>query len=253
MTPPSSTEALTKDSAHGFVPSEPTFVRHIAQHTVEVRGTTRLIGANLVLKRLFDIGLTLPLLVVFAPFMLIVAALIKLSSRGPVFHVQQRVGYRGRKFTFFKFRSMHVNNDDQIHREYVKRWIKEGAACAVEAEGKKLHKLVNDPRVFAFGRFIRKYSIDELPQLLNVLRGDMSLIGPRPALPYEVDVYADWHRRRFDAPPGITGLWQVSGRNRLTFDEMVKLDIQYLENWTLGGDLRILLRTARVVLLDPAC
>ena len=115
-----------------------------------------------------------------------------------------------------------------------------------------MHKIIDDPRVFAVGKFIRRYSIDELPQLFNVFRGDMSLIGPRPALSYEVDVYSEWHRRRFEAPPGITGLWQVSGRNKLSFEEMIELDIEYLENWSLWMDLNILYRTVSVVLFEKA-
>jgi lipopolysaccharide/colanic/teichoic acid biosynthesis glycosyltransferase len=147
---------------------------------------------------------------------------------------------------------MHVGNDDAIHREYTKQWITENRAHTEAGDGNDVHKIVHDPRVFPFGRFIRRYSIDELPQLLNVLRGEMSLIGPRPAIPYEVDVYREWHRRRFEAPPGITGLWQVSGRNQLSFEEMIKLDIDYIENWSLLLDLRILIRTVRVVLFEHA-
>jgi lipopolysaccharide/colanic/teichoic acid biosynthesis glycosyltransferase len=146
---------------------------------------------------------------------------------------------------------MHVNNDDKIHREYAKQWIANGTAHQEDDKG-KLFKIKNDPRLIPCGKLLRKYSIDELPQLLNVLRGEMSLIGPRPPIPYEVEVYREWHRRRFEGPPGITGLWQVSGRNRLSFDEMVKLDIQYLENWSVWQDLKILWRTMGVVLFDRA-
>lgn len=216
------------------------------------RGRSNITGRNARLKRLFDVLAGAALLVPAAPIMIAAAAIIKVSSRGPAFHVGPRVGYRGKVFQFIKFRSMDVGNDDQIHRDYVKRWITEGKASANEIQGKKTHKIVNDPRVFPFGRFIRKYSIDELPQLFNVLRGDMSLVGPRPAMPYEVEVYSAVHCRRFEAPPGITGLWQVSGRNRLTFDEMIKLDVEYLENWSLLSDLLILGRTLRVVLFEPA-
>jgi exopolysaccharide biosynthesis polyprenyl glycosylphosphotransferase len=212
---------------------------------------TNIIGFNWMLKRMFDILVSLVLLALAAPLMIAVAIAIKISSRGPIFYVQHRVGFRGRVFPFIKFRSMHVNNDDQIHREYTKEWITNGSPQS-DADGQAVHKIVDDPRVFAVGRFIRKYSVDELPQLLNVVRGEMSLIGPRPAIPYEVDVYREWHRRRFEAPPGITGLWQVSGRNRLSFEEMIKLDIDYLENWSFLLDLQILWRTVRVVLFEHA-
>jgi exopolysaccharide biosynthesis polyprenyl glycosylphosphotransferase len=213
---------------------------------------SNIVGFNWMLKRITDIGVSLALLVLAAPVMFVAAAIIKLSSPGPVLYVHERVGYRGRLFPFLKFRSMHVGNDDAIHREYTKQWITENRPHTEAEDGNDVHKIVHDPRVFPFGRFIRRYSIDELPQLLNVLRGEMSLIGPRPAIPYEVDVYREWHRRRFEAPPGITGLWQVSGRNQLSFEEMIKLDIDYIENWSLLLDLRILIRTVRVVLFEHA-
>jgi exopolysaccharide biosynthesis polyprenyl glycosylphosphotransferase len=212
---------------------------------------SNIVGFNWALKRFFDILASLALILIVAPLMISVAIAIKLSSKGPIFYVQQRVGYRCQVFPFFKFRSMHVNNDDAIHREYTKKWITENAAHT-ESGAQKVHKIVDDPRVFTVGRFIRKFSVDELPQLFNVLKGDMSLIGPRPALPYEVENYREWHRRRFEAPPGITGLWQVSGRNQVSFEEMVKLDIDYLENWSLLLDLRILFRTVKVVLFEHA-
>jgi exopolysaccharide biosynthesis polyprenyl glycosylphosphotransferase len=217
---------------------------------VGMRGSN-IVGFNWMMKRLFDVGVSGLLILLASPVMIGVAVAIKLSSTGPVFYVQKRVGYRGRVFPFLKFRSMHVGNDDHIHREYTRRWITENRAHS-EEDGAKTFKIVNDPRIFPVGRLIRKYSIDELPQLFNVLRGEMSLIGPRPALPYEVEVYREWHRRRFEAPPGITGLWQVSGRNHLSFDEMIKLDIDYLENWSFLRDLQILVRTIRVVLFEHA-
>jgi lipopolysaccharide/colanic/teichoic acid biosynthesis glycosyltransferase len=224
------------------------------RHDTPLPGSIRQLSSfDYFVKRTFDVGLTLVLLGLAAPVMLVVAAIIKFSSPGPIFFVQHRVGYRGKHFAFIKFRSMHYGSDDKIHRNYAAQWISGGGQPIEDkSHGEKKYKLVDDPRVFKFGRFIRKYSIDELPQLFNVLRGDMSLVGPRPALPYEVEVYNDWHRRRFEGLPGISGLWQVSGRNKLSFDEMVRLDIRYLETWSVLLDLKILLRTVNVVLREPA-
>ena len=130
-----------------------------------------------------------------------------------------------------------------MHREYVKDWIGQNGSANAKPNAQTVYKLDRDPRITPIGAWMRRFSIDELPQLVNVLRGQMSLIGPRPALPYELELYQDWHRHRLDAPPGITGLWQVSGRNRLSFDEMVQLDIEYMEDWSLYRDVEILLRT----------
>jgi exopolysaccharide biosynthesis polyprenyl glycosylphosphotransferase len=208
-------------------------------------------GANRLLKRVMDVVVAGIAVVLLSPLMAMVSILIRFTSKGPVFFSQDRVGEKGEVFRFLKFRTMHVNNDPSIHQEYVKKWIEGNAAHDADAKG-ALYKIRRDPRIIPIGHFLRKYSIDELPQLLNVLRGDMSLIGPRPPIPYEVEVYREWHRRRFEGPPGITGLWQVSGRNRLSFEEMVKLDIEYLENWSLARDLKILWRTMGVVLFDRA-
>ena len=208
-------------------------------------------GGNRFAKRMFDIVVSSAALTMLSPLMLVVGVLIKLSSKGPVFFTQDRIGEGARPFKFFKFRSMHVNNDDSIHRAYTQKLITEGDAHETDRTG-ALYKIKDDPRLIPIGTFIRRYSVDELPQLFNVLKGEMSLIGPRPPIPYEVDVYREWHKRRFDGPPGITGLWQVSGRNRLSFDEMVKLDIEYLENWSIARDLKILWRTMGVVLFERA-
>jgi exopolysaccharide biosynthesis polyprenyl glycosylphosphotransferase len=212
---------------------------------------TKILGVNKWVKRVFDVCASSVLLVLCVPLMLAVACAVKMSSKGPVLYVQKRVGYKGQLFDFIKFRSMYVDNDNSIHQSYVRKYISEGGN-AVEVKGEQVHKLVSDPRVFAVGQWIRKYSLDELPQLWNVLKGDMSLVGPRPALPYEVEVYRQWHQKRFEAPPGITGLWQVSGRNKLSFDDMVRLDISYLEQWTFGLDIEILLKTLKVVLKEKA-
>src|SRR5262249_47014303 len=140
--------------------------------------------------------------------------------------------------------------NDGVHRDYVANWIRNGerAAAAASEDGGKVFKLTNDDRITHVGRIIRRYRIDELPQIFSVLRGDMSLIGPRPALPYEIDLYKGWHRRRLDTVPGITGLWQVSGGNRLSFDDMVRLDVKYIEDWSLISDIKILARTVPVLL-----
>jgi exopolysaccharide biosynthesis polyprenyl glycosylphosphotransferase len=214
---------------------------------------TNIVGFNWMLKRALDIVASTILLICGSPLMIGVAIAIRLSSKGPIFYVQDRVGYRGQLFPFIKFRSMHVDNDNAIHRDYTRQWITENKAHTEDEAGQDaVHKIIDDPRVFKVGKFIRRYSVDELPQLFNVFRGDMSLIGPRPALAYEVEVYSEWHRRRFEAPPGITGLWQVSGRNKLSFEQMIELDIEYLENWTLGTDIQILFKTVSVVLFEKA-
>jgi exopolysaccharide biosynthesis polyprenyl glycosylphosphotransferase len=219
--------------------------------TAAERPHTRLRGLSRVLKRGFDVVGASLLLLLLSPLMLLIAVLVKASSRGPVFYTQKRVGEGGTEFDFIKFRSMRTDADDGSHKAYALEWIRENKAAA-EDGGEKLYKIKDDPRITPIGRFIRRFSIDELPQLVNVLRGDMSLVGPRPPIPYEVEAYRDWHRRRLDGPQGITGLWQVSGRNRLSFDEMVRLDIEYLERWSLALDLKILLRTVGVVLFDRA-
>jgi lipopolysaccharide/colanic/teichoic acid biosynthesis glycosyltransferase len=204
----------------------------------------------LAIKRLMDITVSALALLVCSPLFLVTALAIKASSRGPVFFRQQRVGQYGRLFTFLKFRSMHINNDSSVHREYVARLIAgqaEPETSIGKAEG--VYKLTNDRRVTRVGKFLRRTSLDELPQLLNVLEGQMSLVGPRPAIPYEVAAYDTWHRRRvLEVKPGITGAWQVNGRSRVKFDEMVRLDLQYARSWSPWMDIHILMRTPRAVL-----
>ncbi len=198
-------------------------------------------------KRLFDLILASLMLTLAAPLLLLLAIAIKLSSRGPVFHSQQRIGLDGRPFGMLKLRTMRRGSDDQPHRAYARAWIEQN----VDFDGAGNFKITDDPRVFGVGRWLRRFSLDELPQLINVVRGEMSLVGPRPALPYELDCYRPHHRRRLAAMPGITGLWQVSGRHRLSFEEMVALDVEYQERWSLGLDVAILGRTVGVVLLEP--
>jgi lipopolysaccharide/colanic/teichoic acid biosynthesis glycosyltransferase len=201
------------------------------------------------IKRLMDIVGSALALIICTPLFLMMALAIKASSKGPIFFRQQRVGQYGRRFTFLKFRSMHINNDPSVHREYVTKLIAGQAEREVSnGKGEGVYKLTNDRRVTRVGKFLRRTSLDELPQLLNVLEGDMSLVGPRPAIPYEVAAYDTWHRRRvLEVKPGITGSWQVNGRSRVKFDEMVRLDLQYARSWSPWMDINILMRTPAAV------
>lgn len=201
------------------------------------------------MKRAMDIAGSLLALIVLAPIFLVIAIAIKLTSKGPVLFRQPRVGQHGASFTFLKFRSMHVNNDVSQHKEFVTKLIAgEANQHPANGNGEVIYKLTNDSRITPVGAFLRKTSLDELPQFLNVLRGEMSLVGPRPAIAYEVEAYDTWHRRRvLEAKPGITGLWQVCGRSRVKFDEMVRLDLRYARHWTPWLDLQILMRTPRAV------
>ena len=205
----------------------------------------------LVTKRAMDIvGSALGLLIA-APLFLAIALAIKLTSKGPVLFRQQRIGHFGKPFVFLKFRSMYLNNDPKIHLDYIRQLISGKAEKQPSnGNGQGVYKLTADPRVTRVGAFLRRTSLDELPQLINVLRGEMSLVGPRPPIPYEVDTYQTWHRRRvLEAKPGITGLWQVSGRSRVGFDEMVRLDVRYAMQRSFWLDLKILLLTPRAVIL----
>ncbi len=198
-------------------------------------------------KRILDIAFSLFGIVLASPVMLFIAIAIKMDSKGPIIFKQKRLGKNGEPFLFYKFRSMYTDIDDSIHREYLKNLIKNGKKA--ENGGKEgVYKIVDDPRITRVGKFIRKTSLDELPQLFNVLKGDMSLVGPRPGLPYEFEEYEDWHKERIKVLPGITGLWQVSGRNALTFEDMVVLDLYYIENMSPWFDLQIMLKTIPVLL-----
>jgi exopolysaccharide biosynthesis polyprenyl glycosylphosphotransferase len=201
-------------------------------------------GLNAVVKRGLDLALGCVLLMLAAPLLAIAAALIWVTDGSPILFRQERIGIHGRPFELMKLRTMRCDAGEDVHRAYVHRWIRE---CPEQTKaggcGDAVFKITDDQRITPIGKILRRFSIDELPQLINVMRGEMSLIGPRPALPYEVALYREWHRRRLEAIPGITGLWQVSGRNRLSFDEMVRLDLRYLEDWSLASDLKILIRT----------
>ena len=200
-------------------------------------------------KRVLDVTAAGVLLALLSPLFLLIAALVKLKSPGPVFFRQARVGQFGKPFMMLKFRSMRVNADNAIHKAFVSQLIKGAAPDGGAATKDAPFKIENDPRVTAIGRLLRKTSLDELPQLWNVLRGEMSLVGPRPPLAYEVEQYKPWHYRRvLEAKPGITGLWQVSGRSRTTFDDMVRLDLRYAKNCSAWTDIKILLATPRAVM-----
>lgn len=200
------------------------------------------------LKRSFDVLFTLAVAALGLPFYLLIAVLIKLTSEGPVLFVQDRVGQDGRSFKFYKFRTMLVDNSDHQHRSFAEDFIKGRLMNASEEGDRRVFKLQNDPRVTSIGRFLRKTSLDELPQFINVLRGEMTLVGPRPPLSYELAHYKEWHRGRLVVKPGLTGLWQVSGRSTVPFDEMVMLDLYYIENWSLALDMKIIVRTVPVML-----
>lgn len=201
-----------------------------------------------ILKRTFDLVVAALASVLLLPLWLLIALIIKLDSKGPVFYTQERVGMDGRLFLLYKFRTMKAGADPELHREYQKAFIAGRAEANIGNDNKPTYKLLADPRITRIGKLLRRTSLDEVPQLLNVLLSDMSIVGPRPPIPYEVEAYELWHRKRLDMKPGLTGLWQVSGRNRLPFEEMVRLDLFYIENWSLLLDLKIILRTVLVMI-----
>ena len=215
----------------------------------EATPAPRAAGVERVVKRVFDVIVAAAALVLLAPAFAVIAVLLKRDSPGPVFFRQERIGRDGATFELLKLRTMTVGNDESAHRGYVCSLIENGAAACFDEQGLEVYKLVDDERVTGVGRFLRKWSIDELPQFWNVLRGDMSVVGPRPALEYEVAAYQPWHRRRLDVQPGVSGLWQVAGRSRVGFDEMVFQDVMYGYNQSLITDVNICLRTVPVVLM----
>jgi lipopolysaccharide/colanic/teichoic acid biosynthesis glycosyltransferase len=202
------------------------------------------------IKRIIDVVGSIAGLLIFSPFFIMIPIMLKLTSPGPVLFRQKRVGQYGKIFIFLKFRSMYVNNNADVHKEFVHSLISKKALAqsASDGSGQKIYKITNDKRVTPLGKILRKSSLDELPQFFNVLKGDMSLAGPRPPIPYELEKYCIWHRRRIrEVKPGITGLWQVEGRSSTTFDEMVRLDLKYARTWSLWLDLKILLKTPLAV------
>ncbi len=233
-------------------PSNPTLYPDLSKRDDNARHLS-------VTKRVMDVTGSLFALLLLAPIFLVIAVAVKLTSKGPIFFKQPRVGQYGKPFTFLKFRSMYHNNDASVHRDYVTKLIAGKAQVHPldpngngngNGNGQGVYKLTNDSRITAIGGFLRRSSLDELPQFINVLRGEMSLVGPRPAIPYEVAAYQTWHRRRvLEVKPGITGLWQVNGRSSVKFDEMVRLDLRYARGWSPLVDIKILLRTPRAVLM----
>jgi lipopolysaccharide/colanic/teichoic acid biosynthesis glycosyltransferase len=225
-------------------PSNPVFYPDLSRQSER----KRVPGA---LKRGIDILGSVVALICALPLFVMIAIAIKATSKGPIFFRQRRIGQQGHPFVFLKFRSMYVGNNPGIHKKYVQQMIAGKAARQPsDTNGQGVFKLTKDPRITKVGSFLRRTSLDELPQFFNVLKGEMSLVGPRPPLPYEVEAYDLWHRSRLlEAKPGITGLWQVSARSRVTFDEMVRLDLRYARSWTPWLDLQILLRTPAAVFI----
>jgi exopolysaccharide biosynthesis polyprenyl glycosylphosphotransferase len=200
------------------------------------------------IKYLTDRILAGVLIILIAPLLIFISIAIKLSSEGPVIYRQTRIGKGGQPFQFYKFRSMYINNDDTEHENFVREvWFNQRRGN--RQKDITVYRITNDPRVFPFGRLIRKTSLDELPQLFNVLKGDMSLVGPRPCMPFEWDMYKNWHKNRLNIRPGCTGLWQATGRATVSFEEMVILDLYYISNMTLWFDLKILVMTIPVIFL----
>jgi lipopolysaccharide/colanic/teichoic acid biosynthesis glycosyltransferase len=199
-------------------------------------------------KSVCDQVLALLAIMILSPFLALIAVGVRLDSQGsPVFRREQ-VGQYGRRFTAYKFRTMHVNNDDREYKAYLLKYVCENAPYRISQRGKAVYKVVDDPRVTRFGDLLRKTNLDELPQLFNVLKGEMSFVGPRPDIPFAVAMYKDWHRKRLRVKPGMTGLWQVCGRKSLPFEAMVRLDIHYIKRQSLLLDAKILLLTVGAVL-----
>lgn len=215
---------------------------------VRQRGS-KLVGYNWYFKRAFDLLGSGLLLIVLSPLLAAIYLMIRLTSRGPAIFKQTRIGLRERPFTVYKFRTMTVQNDVGVHQSAATDWVYGQELAGEDEEGPRF-KLASDSRITSAGKLLRATSLDELPQLWNVAKGDMSLVGPRPPIGYEVDQYTEWHKRRLEVPPGMTGLWQVSGRNSLSFEEMVQLDLDYIDSWSVALDLSILIRTIPAVVVD---
>jgi lipopolysaccharide/colanic/teichoic acid biosynthesis glycosyltransferase len=203
-------------------------------------------GRRWATPRVVDLVIAGLALLVLSPLMAVISVVVGCTSRGPVLFRQERLGRYGQPFVIYKFRTMYAGCDDRLHRDYIRRLLQKPASSACGPEG--LYKLVDDPRITRVGGWLRRSSLDELPQLINVVRGDMAIVGPRPVLPWEAQLFERRHGKRFEVRPGITGLWQISGRNRLTMTQALDLDVRYVEQRCLRLDLAILLRTIPVVL-----
>jgi len=199
-------------------------------------------------KRTLDVVLSALVLVVLLPLWLLIALLIKFSSPGPVFYRGTVIGKGGRSLRYYKFRTMRADSDNKAHKEWLEKFVKEDAAFSQDASGKQVFKVVNDPRITSVGRYLRKLSLDEVPQMINVLLGDMSLVGPRPPVPYEYEHYDDVARQRVSVTPGITGLYQVTARSQVGFSGMLAIDLEYIRTRTFRGDIMIMLKTPWVML-----
>jgi len=199
-------------------------------------------------KRCIDLVLSLVALLLLAPLHLLLAVVIRLTSPGPALFCQKAVGKGGRLFDYYKFRSMYTGSQSDVHRQVIRQVVQRGEPVTHDAEGRPIFKITSDPRVTPIGRILRKYSVDELPQLYNVLRGDMSLVGPRPPLPYEAELYDAFQRQRLAVRPGITGLAQVKARHRASFEEMVAYDLEYIRRQSLLMDLKLMLWTIPALL-----
>jgi lipopolysaccharide/colanic/teichoic acid biosynthesis glycosyltransferase len=202
----------------------------------------------LVCKRIIDLTLAIVGLIIAGPAMALIALFIKLDSRGPVLFKQVRIGQGSQPFICYKFRTMYLNADSEVHRRYVHSLIQNQSLESASTASSGAYKLVHDPRITRVGRILRQTSLDELPQLINVIKGEMSMVGPRPPIPYEMQVYQEWHKQRLAVRPGLSGLWQVQGRSRVPFDEMVRMDLEYIARQSLWLDLKILLLTIPAVL-----
>jgi exopolysaccharide biosynthesis polyprenyl glycosylphosphotransferase len=208
---------------------------------------TRPIALSDFAKRLLDATLCLFAILLLIPVFIVLAVLIRMDSTGPILFRQRRVGLNGETFTCFKFRTMYANADEALHRQAIKRFA---AGESLSDDSNARFKLANDPRITRVGAILRRTSLDELPQLFNVLFGDMSLVGPRPAIPYELENYKDWHHERHNVKPGITGLWQVYGRSTVGFDEMMKLDVQYAKKASVWLDIKLIMLTIPAMLMQ---
>lgn len=200
-------------------------------------------------KSVFDRVMSLVMVVALSPVLALVAIAVRLDSPGSPIFAQERVGKDGRRFIAYKFRTMHINNDDGKYKAYLEKYVLENAPYQVDENGQGIYKVVNDPRITRLGTWLRKTNLDDLPQVFNVLKGEMSFIGPRPDVPFAVRMYQDWQRERLNVLPGMTGLWQVSHRTKLAFDDMVRLDIDYIKQQSMFLDTKILLLTVKTVLI----